>query len=139
MFNGREKFWASIVGGIAVLWIIGAAVFAVLRPVPVTTPTDADYQAAANVMYRFDARLVPGVATADFYVTQLRLVAPKCTESLMQVVDLFEEATIQEDNVRKVDNVVSIDVLTAYSAATSKRVGSSPCAADVELGELPSR
>lgn len=85
-------------------------------------------------MHRFDARLQPGVAAADFYVAQLRLVAPKCTESLMQVVDLFENAAIQQGNVLKADNVVSIDILTAYNAATSERAEASLCAGDVSLG-----
>lgn len=130
----REKKWFAA-GAIAVLWIGGAVLWSGWHKAPTAAgSTDADYQAAANVMFRFDGLKVGAgeIPSTDTYVAQLKLVKPKCTETLMQVVDLFEDAA----SLSHV-GATSIQTLTAYNATNSKRVGPSPCRADVALA-IPS-
>lgn len=131
MFNGREKFWASIVGGVVMLWIVGAAVFTWASSASSPGSTDADYQAAANSMRAYDVPVPVPVRAQDAYVEQLRLVVPKCTESLKQLAYLFVQAANDQNRAQGRRNLTSFGMLSAYNNWTSQRVVANRCTTEV--------
>lgn len=136
MFNGREKFWAGIVGGIVVLWVVGAVLWTAWHKQPAPGRSDADFQAAATSMRVYDTPVPVPLQPLDVYVAQLRAAAPKCTESLTQIIDLFRQTVTDQDTAQGRNDLTVLEMLSAYNNwATGQHVTLGSCTLEVSRVE----